>query len=83
MSPSLRQLLSRLRQLPLQLARVIQWVLVTVLLTLIYVVGVGLTAFYARIFRRRELGLCRAPRESYWEDCRSCSADPEDALRQS
>jgi len=50
--------------------RFIQRILVAVLLTLIYVIGFGITALMIRIFRPSVLRHNRKEAVSYWQDAR-------------
>jgi hypothetical protein len=59
--------LSRIGRVQRALIRAVQAVILPVLLTLVYVVGLGLTWLGALAFApHRLLGLGRKPAESYW-----------------
>ena len=63
------------------LVRWIQVILITILLTITYVVGVGLTALF--LVPRRLLGATPAPTESCWQPATGYDLTEEDSTRQS
>jgi hypothetical protein len=60
----------------------IQKIIVTILLFMLYIVGFGLTAFAALIFRRKLLGLDKKTSNTFWEDAEGYEADINKNLRQ-
>ncbi|MSP56297.1 MAG: hypothetical protein EXR69_11950 [Myxococcales bacterium] len=62
----------------------IQRVVLTVMLTLIYTIGVGLTRLYARMVSRQHLGLYEGPNAAatYWKDAEGYTPDREQLHKQ-
>lgn len=83
----MRALFARLKKLLERLTRALIWVVQKVLLTLllfvIYVVGVGLTLVLAALFGRRLLRGQRKDQETFWVDAVGYEARKEDLFRQS
>lgn len=64
--------------------RVVQRILITVLLSVVYWLVVGLTALFALVFKFRTMVPRRRRGEaSYWEEAVDYRSDLEDARRQS
>ena len=60
-----------------------QGVVVTVLLCLLYVFGLGLTRLFASMFFRSHLEMLDGPsRDSYWRDAEGYTFDPDQLLTQ-
>ena len=53
----------------------------TMLLTFVYLLGVGLTSFFAKIFRKHFLDM-KLSKESYWSDLNLKKKSMEDYYRQ-
>ena len=67
----------------MQLGRGTQGVVVTVLLTLLYVFGLGMTWALAKVFFRSHLRTLGGPvQESYWQDAEGYTSDPDQLLTQ-
>lgn len=71
----------RLTEVRDSLVRWIQVILITILLTITYVVGVGLTALF--LLPRRLLDTTPAPTESCWQPAKGYDLSEEDSARQS
>jgi len=66
-----------------QLGRGVQGVVVTVLLLLLYVFGLGLTRLLASMFFRSHLEMMDGPAlDSYWLDVEGYTSDPDQLLTQ-
>lgn len=53
-----------------------------ILLTLVYLIGVGITSISAKIFKKKFLDLNPTNEESYWEDVEKKDMKMEDHYRQ-
>lgn len=66
-----------------QLGRGVQRVVVTVLLCLLYIFGLGLTRLVASMFFRSHLKMLDGPaQDSYWWDVEGYTSDPDQLLTQ-
>jgi len=63
--------------------RVVQKILITLLLTVVYLLVVGLTYLVAVLVKFRMVFPSRAPRVSYWREAKGYTVTPEEARRQS
>lgn len=63
--------------------RLIQEILVTILLFLIYVFGFGLTAIFTLVFNRHLLRKGSKNEDTFWNEVKDHEANMEDSLRQS
>lgn len=62
----------------------VQKIVITLLLGLLYIIGFGLTAFFALIFNRKILRDAKPKgSDSYWEDAEHYEEDLEQCTRQS
>ena len=62
----------------------VQRVAVTILLTLLYIFGIGATKVLSVLFFRKHLGLYKTDKsaESFWKDAEGCDPDLESLKRQ-
>ncbi len=72
------------------LKKIIQWyvmivqkVLITVMLFMLYILGFGITFIFAVIFNRRLLGLERVNKYTFWKDAQGYDADINECMRES
>jgi len=63
--------------------RVVQNILVTLLLTMIYIVGIGITRICIVIFNRRILIAPHKDKETFWQKAEGYEMDLENSVRQS
>jgi len=54
----------------------------TALLTIVYIIGIGITSIFARIFRKKFLDLKIENKESYWENLNLKTKSIESYYRQ-
>ena len=81
--PRLQNLFERFEWRSKQLVRAVQSVVLSVLLFLVYFIGIGLTRILMSVFSRRHLKMFATPKkESYWLDAEGYTADSEQLLRQ-
>lgn len=65
------------------IVRLIQKLLVTIFLFLIYVFGFGLTAIFTLVFNRRLLRKGSKNEDTFWNQAKDYEGNMEDSLRQS
>jgi len=63
--------------------KTVQKILITLLLTILYSVGLGATFLFALIFNRRLLGLKAKKETSFWKEAEGYQSDLDDSIRQS
>jgi hypothetical protein len=83
MKALLKRIKNILDSLTRVLLRIVQKVLLVVLLSLLYVVGIGLTLALAVLFDRRLLGRTLKGAPSFWIETEGYQADRAGLLRQS
>lgn len=71
---------SRFKRFVRAYIRVVQKILITILLVLLYTVGIGLTRLFATVFYRRILRDRPAAPDSSWEPAEDYTVDREGAL---
>jgi len=72
-----------LKKILAKLVRVIQKILITVSLILIYFLGFGLTLFFVALFNRKLIYNNFKIKDSSWLDAEGYGTDLEESLRQS
>jgi len=72
-----------LKKILAKLVRVIQKILITVSLILIYFLGFGLTLFFVALFNRKLIYNNFKIKDSSWLDAEGYGPDLEESLRQS
>ena len=65
------------------LIRIIQRILITVSLTIIYFFGFGITLFFMMIFNRKVLRGYSEDDHTFWIEAKGYEADIDDTMRQS
>ena len=63
--------------------RIMQKALITILLIIIYIVGIGVTSLFAIIFKRQILKEKSKGKNSFWKEAKDYEADFNSSLRQS
>lgn len=63
--------------------RIIQKILITISLIIVYIVGFGVTLIFAMVFNRRLLGEECKEKSTFWIKAKWYGADINDSVRQS
>ena len=63
--------------------RIIQKILITTSLFVLYIVGFGITLFFVTIFNRRLLRIKRKEAGTFWQKAEGYEADIQEFIRQS
>ncbi len=63
--------------------KIIQKILITIFLIIIYIVGIGITAIFVMIFNRRILRKEYKGKNTFWNEAKEYGADINISMRQS
>jgi len=63
--------------------RIIQKIIITIALFIIYIVGLGITLILVIIFNRRLLGVEKREKDTFWKDAEGYEADISECKRES
>jgi cytochrome c biogenesis protein CcdA len=72
-----------LKKLLQKFIRIIQKILITVSLTVVYFIGLGVTLIFVALFNRKILTNCSKEDYTFWVTASGYQPDIEDSLRQS
>jgi len=63
--------------------RIIQKILITIFLFIVYIIGIGVTLIFVMIFNRRLLGKTFKAKNTFWNEAKEYGADINSSMRQS
>jgi len=63
--------------------RIIQKILITIFLFIVYIIGIGVTLIFVMIFNRRLLGKTFKGKNTFWNEAKGYGADINSSMRQS
>jgi len=63
--------------------KTVQKILITISLLLIYIIGIGVTAFCAMLFNRRIPNQRHKEKNTFWIEAKGYECDIDDCMRQS
>ena len=63
--------------------KIVQKIVITVSLVIVYIFGIGITLIFIIIFNRRLLGITEGKRDTFWRDAEGYNSDISECLRES
>ena len=76
-------MLQKAKKILFNIIKVVQKILITIFLTVLYIVGFGMTLVFIMIFKRSYLRAKRRDDETFWISASGYEPDMDDCMRQS